>query len=312
MTKLLAFHGDKQNEKSSPLGQTFDFEGISHVEIAVLGRAYATMSTRPKFTCTQLGYALIVSQPAPGKRFKLATLARRICANITPARYALWQCVAANAAHASRRSGLVLQVPKQAEFDKRLKGRLALDLPFSLAIPHHLIPDCSGTKGLPEVWAFRAATLELGQRGLLGQHIPTDPVLHRAHNWACGCCHTQIALHRELSRSTIATTGRRNVKRARNRMLHETSAGMPSAFSSLADEQSTPPSWRRLLGSYPENLRTAAARASRSNRTRDCDVCLLGNRLRQPQEYLRLLRTPLCVSSAVGSPDTAVATVWRS
>lgn len=30
-----------------------------------------------------------------------------------------------------------------------------------------------------------------------------------------------------------------------------------------------------------------------------------------PQEYLHLLWTPLCVSSAVDSPDTAVATLWR-
>lgn len=42
------------------------------------------------------------------------------------------------------------------------------------------------------------------------------------------------------------------------------------------------------------------------------DVWPVGNRLRQRQEYLRLLWTPLCVSSAVGSPDTAGATVWRS
>lgn len=31
-----------------------------------------------------------------------------------------------------------------------------------------------------------------------------------------------------------------------------------------------------------------------------------------PQGYLHLLWTPLCISSAVDSPDTAVATVWRS
>lgn len=229
-------------------------------------RAYATMSNRPEFSCTQLGYALIVSQCARGKRFNLATLARRVGTNIPPARKALWQLVAANAEHASRRSGLVVQVQMQTEFDKRLNGRLALDLPFSVATPRHLMPDCSEVKGLPEVWAFLAAILVFGRRDRLGQHISTDLVLHRGHNCAYGCCYAQTAQHREPSKPTIATTGRRNVKRARNCMLHDTSAGMASGFNSLADEQSMPPYWRRLLGSYPKNLRSTATIASRWNR----------------------------------------------
>jgi len=116
----------------------------------------------------------------------------------------------------------------------------------------------------------------------------------------------------------ITTTRCRNLKQACNCMFHEISLRMAPAFNT--DEQFTSSHPRRLLSSHREELRKTAnpeiAMASRWNRTGDGsssdDVWRLGSRKRQRQRYFLLRRAPLCVSGAVRSRHTAVATFSQS
>lgn len=317
-TMLRSLPADKQNEGLPTLDPALTCEGISgSLRPTSSARVFARMSILAEQNYTRLRYTIIVGQLAPGKRFKLAKMVQRIGTNITPVRHALWQFAPANAAHANRRSRMVVRVPKPTEFGELLKGRLALDLPFSIATPLHLMSDFSGFKRLPEVWAFRLAILELGQPSLLGMHV--------GRIWSCFGPITTLraaAIDRlrcitSFREAIIGTVACHKIKQPRNCMFQEISAGMASAFNTVADEQSRAPHRRRLLISYPENLRNTVnpetAMASRWNRTRDGsnlgDVWLLGNISRRREEYFRLMRTPLCASSAVASPDTAVATV---
>lgn len=245
MTKLRSLPADKQDVGSPTLDPAFSCDGISEL-LRPTARAYPGTKILAEFTYTKPRTALIVGQRAPAKRWELATMARRTSITRAPCAFAV---VPANATNASRRSIMIVRVPKPAELGERPKRRLALDIPF-----------------------------------------------------------------------TIATVGCRSLKQARNCMFHELSAGMTSAFtafSTVADEQSTPPHWRWFLGSHPKDLRPTdkpeTAMGSRWNRTRDGsnwgNVLPFGNRLRQRQHYCRLRCAPLCVSCTVGSPDTAVAAV---
>lgn len=317
-TKLRSPSADSHDGGSPTLNPWFSCKGIfGPLRPTSSTRTHASTNILAKFTYTQLRHVPIVGQRAPGKRSKLATLARRIGTNITPPRHALSQLVPANAANANRRSVLVVRLPRPAELGERPKGRLALVLPFSVATTLHLMSDCRGFKGLPEVRAFRAAILELGPRSLRNLHV--------GRIWSCiGPIIALVAatigrLHciASFPDRMIATIGCRNLKRARNCMLHEISEGMISAFNALADEQSTPPHSHRLLDSHLEKLRNTVnsetAMASRWSRTRDGvnwdDVWPLSDRLRQRQVYVCLMRTPPYASNAAGSSHTAVTTV---
>lgn len=312
-TKLLAFDADKQDEGSSTLDPAFKFEGISELLRPMSSaRTYARTNTLAERTYTRLRYAVSVGHLALGIRFRVTTLARRLGTGITPKGHALFQLVPADAAHANRRSGVIVRVTMPVELGELPKGRLALDFPFSVATPLHLMSNWTGFKGPPEMWAFRDAILELDQQSLLA--------LGRIRS----CVGPIIALMAaDIGRlrciasppeRIFVTTGR--LKRARNCILHEISAGMATTFNTLADEQTTPPHARRLRSSHPEELRNTAnpetAMAGPWSRTRDGfwnDVWKLGNRLRQRQEYFRLMRTPLCVPSAVGAAEPAATII---
>lgn len=317
-TKLRSLHAGRQGEDSPIFDPAFNCEGISgSLRPTSSVHAYARMNILPERNCTRLRYAVVVDQLASGKLFKLAKVAQRNGTNIAPARHAFSQLVPANAVNANRRSGRALQVPRPAAFAERLKGRVARGLPFSIAPALHLMFDCCGLKGLLEVRAFRVAILELGQVSLWGMHV--------GRTWSCiGPIVALMAVAINKLRhimcfleEIIATVGCRSLKQACNCMFHRLSAGMTSAFSAVAYEQTTPPHSRRLLGSHPEKLRNTVnpdtANASRGSRTRDgfnwSDVWPLGDRFRQRQEYVRLMCTTLYASDAVGSSHTAVTTV---
>lgn len=234
----------------------------------------------------------MVGQRALGKRFKLATLARSIGTNITPTRRTGWQQVRAVATDANRRSGLWGLRP--TEFGELLKGSLALEArPLSILTPLPLKFDCGGVGRIC---------------ACIGRIIALVAVaVYRLH---------RITSFRE---EILATAACRNLQQARNCMIREILARIAARFITVADRSPAPPPSRRLLAFHPEKLRSNAnpktAIASRWNRTRDGsnwgNVWPFGIRLMRQQEYLRL-RLPLCVSSAAGAPETAVATVWRS
>lgn len=304
-TKLLAFHADQQNEGSSNLDPAFIIEGVSELlRSTSSARTYARTNALAERTYTGMRYALSVGHLALGKHFRVPKLARCLGTGTTPA---------------NGRSGVVARTPMPMEFGELLKGRLLFEgLRFSVAALLHLASGWTGFKGLRQMWAFPVAIFELGQWFLLAMHVgriwdcigPIVAVMTAAIDWR-----RRIA---SVPDRMIGTTRCRSIKRARCCMLHEIFAAMAFAFNALADEGSTPPRSRRLLGSHSEKLRstTETAMPNRWNRTPGAsdwgDVWPLSNRLRRRQEFLRLLRTPLCVSSAVGSPDTAVPTVLRS
>lgn len=159
--KLLSLSADKQDEGLPTLNSAFCCEDISGPPRSTSSaRAYTCANILAEFSCIQLRYTFIVGQRAPENRLTLATLARRIGTNITPARLALSQLVPANAANANRRLVTILRLPKPAELGELLKWRLALYLPFAIATSLHPMSDCSGFKAS----AFRVAMLEPGQR----------------------------------------------------------------------------------------------------------------------------------------------------
>lgn len=309
-TKLLAFDADKQDEDSSNLDPVSNFEGVSELlRSTSSARSYAKTNTLAEGAYTRLRYALSVGYLALGKRFRAATLARCLATCTARAVHALFQLLQADAAHANERSG--------GGIGELLKGRLPLEsLRFSVATPLRLTSGWTGFEGLRKMWAFQAAVLELGQPILLAMHVGriwdcTGPII-ALMTAAIGRLRRMASVPERM----IGTIRCCSLKRARCCMLHEIFAGLACPFNALADEDSTPPRSRRLLGSRSEKLRSTPETAlpNRRNRTPDAsnrgDIWLLSNRWRQLQEYVRLL--PLCVSRAVGSPDTAVATVWRS
>lgn len=304
-TKLLAFGADKQDEDSSNLDPVFNFEGVSELlRSTSSARTYPRTNILAERAYTGMSNALSVGHLALGKRFRVPNT------GTTPAGHARFRLVQADAAHANGRSGVVVRVPMRMEFGENLR--------FSVAAPLHLTSGWTGFEGLRQMWAFRAAILELGQWILLAMHV--GRIWHRIGP-IVALMTAAIGRRRRIAsvpERMIGTIRCCSLKRARCCMLHEIFAAMASPFSALADDDSTPPRSRRLLGSHSEKLRSTAETAMPNswNRTPDASnwgpVWPLSNRLGQWQEYLRLLRTPLCVSSAVGSPDTAVATVWRS
>lgn len=313
MTKWRAIHAHKQDGNSSTRDPAFGCEGISRLlRSTSWTRAYASTNIHTGFTCSRLRYTLSVGQPALAKHCIVSTFTRRIRAAITPAPYTLSP---EDATH-----GMLVRGQKPPELGEFLKRLLALSVQFSIATPLHFMLDSSGFKGLAKVWAFRVAILELGQRSLLGPHV--------GRIWSCigpiialiAPAIDRLRCTASLQERTIGATGCRHLKRVRNCMLHEISAGMASTFNTLADELSTPPYPRRFLGSHSEKLRHSAnlesAKGSSRNRRSDSsswdDVWQLDNRLQQPQQYSLSRRAPLCLSGAVASSDTAVATVRRS
>lgn len=305
--KLRSLPADKQDEASPTLGRVFSCESISEPSRPTSWeRAYASTKER---------YAAIVSQRALAKRVAIVTLARSFGPIFTRARHTLSRLVPTNAVNANRRSAMVVLRP--AELGVRLEEGLTLDLLFSVATAFHLMSGCSGFKGPPEVWAFRFAIHELGQRNLLGLHV--------GRIWSCigpRVALTTAAVGRlsciaNLLKKIVRNTRCRNLKRPSNRILHQISTGIAFAFNTLADQQSTPPHSRRLLESRPEQLRNTAKPepvmgSSRNRRCEDSssgDVWQFGNGWRQPQQYFLPRRTSLCFGIAVASPDTAVATV---
>lgn len=314
--KLRSVSADKQDRGSVTLAPAFSCEGISGpLRPTLSAHAYACANNLAEFTHAQLGYTLIVGQRAPGKRSKLATLARRIGTNVTSARDALSQPIPANVANANRRSVMVVRLPKPAELGELLEGRLALNLPFAIETPHYLMSGCSGFKVLRKVSASRVRMLELGQPSL-GMHVGRIWSCAKAIIVVIAAAINRLRCIMGFLEETIATSRCRNLKQACSCIFHELSAGMTPAFSTVADEQSTPPHSRRLLGSHPEKLRNTAnpetARVSCWSLTRDGfnwdDVWPLGYRLRQRREYFRLRRTAPCVCRGLAAPDTAVAT----
>lgn len=240
-TKSLSFHADQQDDGSSNLDLAFIFEGAPELlRSTSSARTYPRTNTLAERAYTEMRYALNVGHLALGKRLRVPKLARCLGTGTTPTGHALFQLVQADAAQANGRSGVVVRMPMPMEFGELLKGRLPLEgLRFSVAAPLHHTSGWTGFKGLRQMWAFRAAILELGQWILLAMHV--------GRIWD---------------------------------RIGPIVALMP---------------WNRTPGASNWD-----------------DVWPLGNRLRQRQEYLRVLRAPVCVSSAVGSPDAAVATVWRS
>lgn len=258
-------------------------------------RAYAGTNVLAEFTCIQLRYTPVVGQRALGKPFKLATLARSTGTTITPARHTGWQQVPAVAADANRRSGMVVWELKPTEFGGLLKGSLALEAwPLSILTALPLKFDCGGVGRICVC---------------IGRIIALVAVaVYRLH---------RITSFRE---EVLATAACRNLQQARNCMLREILAGIAARFITVADKPPARPHSRQLLAFHPEKLRSnvnpKTAIASRWNRTRDGsnwgNGWPFGIRLMRQQEYLRLLRLPLCVPSAAGAPVTAVGTVWRS
>lgn len=116
---------------------------------------------------------------------------------------------------------------------RRPSEGLALVSPLSIVTPLHLISDCTGFKGVSEVWAFRAAILELVQPGQLPMRVGWISVVERI----------------------VATVGCRNSDKGATASSHEISARMVSAFKTVSDEQGTPLHSPRLLGPHPEKRR---------------------------------------------------------
>lgn len=162
---LLAFHADKQDGHSSTLGPAFDFEGISELlRSTSSARTYAGANALAEHAYTRMRYALSVGHLALGKHFRVATLAQCLGIGTVSAGHARFQLVQADATHANGRSGVVVLVPMPIEFGELLDGRLPLErLRFSVATPLHLTSGWIGSKGLREMWAFRASIIELGQ-----------------------------------------------------------------------------------------------------------------------------------------------------
>lgn len=311
-TKLLAFHADQRDEDSSNLDPVFNFEdAFELLRSTSSARTYARTNTLAERAYTRLRYALGVVHLALGRRFRAATLGQRIGLNIMPAGLAL-------AALTNRRSGVVLRVPMPVELSEPLKGRLPCEgLGLLVATPLHLMSRRSRFKGLPEMWAFRVAFLELGERSRLAVHV--------GRIWSCiGPIYalTTVAIRNlrciaSLPERMVGTIRCRNLKRACSCTLHQISVVMVSGSNTLADEQSSPPLSGRMPGSPLEKPRNTANPESSMTRRRDRtrggsnrdDVFPFGKRLRQREHYFRLKRASPSASSTVGSPDTAIATV---
>lgn len=320
-TKLLAFHADKKDEGSSNLDPAFNFEGVSELfRSTSSARTCARRNTLADRAHTRMRYALSAGHLVLGKRFRVATVARCLGTGTTPAGHARFQLVQANAAHANRQSGVVVRVPMPMEFGELLKGRLPLEgLRVSVATPLNLMSSWTGSRCLQKMWAFRADILELGQPILLAMYVGRiwdciGPIIALMTAAVTGRLRGITSFPRRI----VGTTRCRSAQTARCCMRHQIFAGVASAFNTLADEHSSATQSRRLLDSHSEKLRSTVetAMAGCWNRAPDSsywgDVWPLGNRLRKPPEYLRLLWTPLWVFSGLGSPDTAVASVWRS
>lgn len=247
--KLLALHPDQKNEGSSNRDPAFNFEVVSELlRSRSSARAYARTHALAERAYTRPRYG--VGHLALGRRFRVATLARRLGTGITAAGHTLFQLVPANAAHANRRSGVVVGVPMPVELGELLKGRVSLEgIRLSVASSIHLMSGRSEFERLPEVPAFRAAILECGQRSLLGLHIGRTwswigPVIGLMPPAAIG----RLGCIASLLEQIIGTSRCRTLKRARNCMLHDISAGMISCFNTVVDEQSSPPHSRRMSG----------------------------------------------------------------
>lgn len=192
-TKLRSLYADKQDEGA------FNCEGISgSLRPTSSARVYARRNIPTEPNYTRLRYAVIVEQLASGKRFKLAKLARRIGANITPAPDALSQLVQANAANANRRSGTVVRVPKPADFGELLKGRVALGLRFSITTPLHT--RLQRIQAPPRSVGVPRRHSRAWSAGSPGHASWQDLVLHRGDHRGYGCCYRQTPLHHEHSR----------------------------------------------------------------------------------------------------------------
>lgn len=315
-TKLRSLHADKKGVGSPPLDPTLNCEGISRsLRPTSAARAYARMKFLKERNYTR--YGAIVDQLDSGRCFRLTKVVRRIGTNTAPARHAFLQFVPGNAVNANQRSRRAVRVPKPAELGERLKERDALGVPFSVATPLHLTFGWSGVKGHPEVWGFCVAFLEYSQPSVLGMQV--------GRIWSCigpiialmAAAIDRLRYITSFREEIIATVACRKIKKPRICMFHEITAGMASTFNAVGAEQAARLRSRRLLDSHREKRRSTVnpqmAMASRWSRTRDGsswgDVWPLGSRLRRRQECLRPLRTPLCASSAAGSPDTAVATL---
>ncbi|WP_027546684.1 hypothetical protein [Bradyrhizobium sp. WSM2254] len=309
--KLLSLSADKQDEGLPTLNPAFCCEDISGPPRPTSSAcAYTCANILAEFSYVQLRYTFIVGQRAQENRLTLATLARRIGTNITPARRAFSQLVPTNAANANRRLVTVVRVPKPAELGELLKWRLALYLPFAIATPLHPMSDCSGFK----VSAFRVAMLEPGQPS---PGMDVGRIWSRAKPIIAITAAAKNKLHCMMwfLEETIVTCGSRDLKQACDGIFHELAARITPAFSTLSDEYSIPPYLRRLLGSPPEKRRPTVkpetAMRSGRNRTRDSfkwDVRQLGKSLRQRQQYVLLRGARLCFSGAVALLDTTVAT----
>lgn len=172
-TNLLAVHADKQDEGSSNLDPAFNFEGVSELlRSTSSARTCARRNTLADRAYTRMRYALSVGHLVLGKRFRVATVARCLGTGTMPAGHARFQLVQANATHANRRSGVVVRVPMPMEFGELRNARLPLEgLRVSVATPLNLMSGWTGSKCLREMWAFRAAILELGQPILLAMYF---------------------------------------------------------------------------------------------------------------------------------------------
>lgn len=242
---------DKQDEGSSNLDPAFDLDGLSALlRSASSARTSANPNTPAERAYTRMSYALNVGHLVLGKRFRVARLARCVGTGTTPAAHVLFQLVQADAARANERSGVVVWVSMLVE-GKRLKERLPLQgLRFSVATPLNLMSGWTGSKGPRKMWAFRAAILELGQSILLAVDVgricdrigPTIAPMTAAIG--------KLRCITSFPERTIGTTRCSSLKRVRCCMLQKICAGMVSVFSTVADEHSTPPQSRRLLGSY--------------------------------------------------------------
>lgn len=306
-TELRSPPAGKQDEGAQTLGEAFSCERISKPSRpASPVRAYASTNIPGEFSCAQLRYAAIVSQRARGNRLELLELARGIVTNFARARHTLLQLLPADAVNASR-SAIVVGVPNSTNVWKG--GSRWIYCSRSLSCRS------AASKDLLDVWAFRIAILELGQRSLLGLHLGR---IESSIGMCIGLWAAAVGRLRciaSLLEQTIVTTESRNVQPVCHHILHETFAETASAFNELAREQSTPLHWRRLRESHPGRLRNTVNRqpAMRGSGNRRCDSyggrLAIGDRLRARQQYVRPGRTSLCVASSVASFDAAVATV---
>lgn len=304
-TKLRSLQADNQDESALPLNPAFNFRGVfKSLKPTSWARADPSKKCLAEWNYTRLRYALTIGRLAPGERFRLAKVARRTGTNITPARHARWQFATCNAAHANRRSGIVVRMLRPTEFGKVQKGRLALEgWPLSISVSLHPVSDCGGFKILPVVWVFRLDIPKLPQWDF--------PALHVCR--ICSCIGPIIpAMAAAIGRLRCITrfleeaiVDCRNLIQACNYMCHELATGMTSSFRTATGEQSLPLYSCRLLSSHPERVRntvdpeTAMVRWSRARDGVNWnDVWPLVNRLRQRQEHVCLMRAPLYASSA--------------